>query len=98
MLIGLKVLLTSAMESEITVAQNSWCSYAWRMENERMAPQEMAADPVTNCAIVYVFFALFVTYFVDNVSATVSYDQKEFLDIRTAITHSVLEEFFFFNE
>jgi hypothetical protein len=44
------------------------------------------------------FFKLFVTYFVDNVSATVSYDQKELLDIRAAITHLVMEEDFFFNE
>ena len=32
------------------------------------------------------FFALFVTYFVHNVDATISYDRKELLDIRTAIT------------
>jgi hypothetical protein len=44
------------------------------------------------------FFALFVTYFVHNVAATVSYDRKELLDIRTAITHLKLEKFFFFNE
>ena len=37
--------------------------------------------------------ALFVTYFVHNVSATVSYDRKEFLDIRTAITHLVKKEY-----
>jgi hypothetical protein len=30
---------------------------------------------------------LFVIYFVHNVAATVSYDRKEFLDIRTVITH-----------
>jgi hypothetical protein len=33
------------------------------------------------------FFALFVTYFVCDVAATISYDVKELLDIRTAITH-----------
>ena len=44
------------------------------------------------------FFALFVTYFVHNVAATVSYDRKELLDIRTAITHLKLDEEFFFNE
>ena len=55
-------------------------------------------DPVTSCSIVYVFFALSVNYFVHNASATLSYDQKELLDIRTAITHPVLEENFFFNE
>jgi hypothetical protein len=45
-----------------------------------------------------VFFALFVTYFVHNVAATVFYDRKERLDIRTAITHLELEEDFFFHE
>ena len=44
------------------------------------------------------FFTLFVTYFVHNVDATASYDQKELLDIRTAITHLELDEGFFFNE
>ena len=41
---------------------------------------------------------LFVTYFVHNVSATLFYDQKELLDIRTAITHLALNEDVFFNE
>jgi hypothetical protein len=40
---------------------------------------------------------LFVTYFVYNVDATVSYDRKELL-IRTAIIHLKLDEDFFFNE
>ena len=44
--------------------------------------------------IVCVFFA---TYFVRNVSATVSYDRKVLLDIRAAITH-VLDKDFFFNK
>jgi hypothetical protein len=44
------------------------------------------------------FFALFVTHFVHNVAATISYDRKELLDIRTAITHLDLDEDFFFNE
>ena len=44
------------------------------------------------------FFALFVTYFVHNVFATVSYYRKELLDIRAEITHPVLEEYFFFNK
>ena len=44
------------------------------------------------------FFALLVTCFVHNVAATVSYDRKEFLDIRTGITHTKLDEEFFFNE
>ena len=43
------------------------------------------------------FFALFVTYFVHKVAATVSYDRKELLEIRTAITHLELEEEFLFN-
>jgi hypothetical protein len=42
-------------------------------------------------------FALFVTYFVQNVSATDSYGKKE-LDIRTAITHLGLDKDFFFNK
>ena len=41
---------------------------------------------------------LFVTYFVHNVSATVCFDRKELLDIRTAITHLELDGDFFFNE
>ena len=41
---------------------------------------------------------MFVTYFVHNVAATVSYDRKELLDIRTAITHLEQDESFFFNE
>jgi thymidine kinase len=44
------------------------------------------------------FFTLFVTYFVHNVSATVSYGKKELLDIRTEITHLVLDKYFFFNK
>jgi hypothetical protein len=47
---------------------------------------------------VCVCFALFGTYFVHNVSATISYDRKELLDIRTAITHLELDEDLFFNE
>jgi hypothetical protein len=38
------------------------------------------------------FFALIETYFVHNVAATVSYDRKELLDIRTAITHLELDK------
>jgi hypothetical protein len=46
-----------------------------------------------------VFFpALFVTYFVHNFDATIAYDWKEVLDIRTAITHLELDKDFFFNE
>jgi hypothetical protein len=44
-----------------------------------------------------VFFALFVT-FLRNVSATVSDDREELLDIRTAITHLELNEYFYFND
>ena len=65
-----------------------------------MAPEEMAAilrSPNQLCFCVC-FFTLFVTYFVHNVSATVSYDRKELLDIRTAITRLELDEHFFFNE
>ena len=44
------------------------------------------------------FFALFVTNFIHNVAATLSYDRKELLDYRTAITHLELDKDFFFNE
>jgi hypothetical protein len=44
-----------------------------------------------NCAIMWGFFAIFVNYFVHNVSATISYGRKELLDIRTAITHLGLD-------
>ena len=44
------------------------------------------------------FFALFITYFEDNVSATVSYGKKELLDIRTAITHLGLDKDFFLQQ
>ena len=58
----------------------------------KIAQEEIAAD-------YYVFFfTLFVTYFVHNVSATISYGKKELLDIRTAITHLGLDEDFFFNK
>ena len=46
------------------------------------------------------FFALFITCFVYNVADTISssYDQKELLDIRTAIAQLKLDKEFFFNE
>ena len=44
------------------------------------------------------FFLLFVTCFVHNVAATISYDRKELLDIRTAIAHLKLYEDLFFSE
>ena len=48
-----------------------------------MGPEEMAA-----VFLFSVFFlSLFLTYFVHNVSAPVSYDQKVLMDIRAAITH-----------
>ena len=37
----------------------------------------------------------FKTYFVHNVAATVSYDRKRLLHIRTVITHHGLAELFF---
>ena len=62
-----------------------------------MAPEEMAAILQALNQLCYCAggFALFVTYFVHNVSATVSYDQKELLNIRTAITHLTLDKDFF---
>jgi hypothetical protein len=47
------------------------------------------------CYIAHVFawfVTYFLTYFVHDVAATISYDRKELLDIRTAITHLELEE------
>ena len=43
------------------------------------------------CYFVCVF-KMFLTYFVYNVDATVSYDRKELLDIQTAITHLKLDK------
>ena len=64
-----------------------------------MAPEEMAAVLCpTNCAIMWEFITLFVTYFVHNVSATVYYGKKELLDIKTAIIHLGLDKDFFFNK
>ena len=65
-----------------------------------MAPERMAAvlqSPNQLCYCVC-FFPLFLTYFVHNVSATVSYDRNKLLEIRTAITHLTLKDHFFFNE
>ena len=45
-----------------------------------------------------VFFTLFLTYFVHNVAATVSYDRKELLDIRSAFTHLELDKDLVLNE
>ena len=54
----------------------------------RMAPEEMAAVlQAPNQLCYFVFFHVVVTYFVHNVFVTVFYDQKQFLDIRTAFTH-----------
>ena len=67
---------------------------------ELTAPEGMAAILQSNNQLGYFvhFFPLFVTYFVHNVAATVSFDRKEHLDIRIAITHLELDEDFFFNE
>jgi hypothetical protein len=59
-----------------------------------MAPEEMAAvlqTPNQLCCCVFCL-VLFATYFVHNVSATVSYGKKELLDMRTAITHLGLDK------
>ena len=49
-----------------------------------MVPERMAAILWVPNKLCYFlcFFALFVTYFVHNVAATVSYDQKELLEQR----------------
>jgi hypothetical protein len=61
-----------------------------------MAPKEMAAVLRSRNQLYYCvcFFTLFLTYFVHNVSATVCYDRKELVDIRTAFTHPILDEYF----
>ena len=64
---------------------------------DSLAPEEMAAvlrAPNQLCYYV-VFFVLFVTYLVHNVSATVSYSKKKILNIRTAITHLGIDKDFF---
>jgi hypothetical protein len=61
-----------------------------------MAKEELAAvlrAPNQLCYCVC-FFTLFVTYFVHIVSATISYARKEHLDIKTVITHLVLDKDF----
>ena len=44
------------------------------------------------------YFGLILTVFVHDVSAIVSYDRKELMSIRTAITDLDLDEYFYFNE
>jgi hypothetical protein len=65
-----------------------------------MTPEGRAAVlSALNQPCYYVcFFALFVTCFVHNVAATVSYDRKELLDIIIAIAHLKMDKEFFFNE
>jgi hypothetical protein len=65
------------------------------MERERKATVLLSPNQLCYCVCLFV---LFVTYFVHNVSATVTYDRKELLEMRTAITHLVLKENYFFNE
>jgi hypothetical protein len=65
------------------------------MEREGMAAVLRAPNHLCN---VVCFFALFATNFVHNDIATVSYELKELLDNRTAITHLELDKDFFFNE
>jgi hypothetical protein len=48
--------------------------------------------------VCWFFGTLFVNYFVHNVSATVSYYNKELLDVRTAITHLGLDKDFFLQQ
>ena len=45
-----------------------------------------------------IIFLLILAVFVHNVSAIISYDRKELLDIRTSITNLNLDENFYFNE
>jgi hypothetical protein len=65
-----------------------------------MAVEEMAAVlRAPNQLCYYVgFFTLFVTNFVHNVSATVSYVKKKLLDIRSAITHLGLDKDLFLQQ
>jgi hypothetical protein len=57
-----------------------------------MAPEGMAA--ILRAPNQLCYFGSFFNYFVHEVAATISYDRKEFLDIRTLITHFELEKDF----
>ena len=47
----------------------------------------------TDCVFMFLYLRGGVlTYFIPNVAATVSYDLKELLDIRTVISHHGLAE------
>jgi hypothetical protein len=67
--------ISSSFISPLTCRVRSWSKNAAVLR----APNQL-------CYYVFIF-ALFVIYFVCNVSATISYEKKELLDIRTAITH-----------
>ena len=73
------------------------CSYLYHKlppKTLMMAPEGMAAVlSGLNQSCKKKMFAFFITCFVHNIAATVSYDRKELLDIRTAITHLRLDSF-----
>ena len=60
-----------------------------------MAPERMAAILLAlnqPCNFFIFYSALFLDHFIHNVAANISYDLKELLDIRTAITHLELDK------
>lgn len=70
----------------------------WVKDDARGRRQTFYGSP-TDCVFLFVYLRSLWFIFVHNVAAIVSYDRKEPLDIRTAITHHGLaENFFTFNE
>jgi hypothetical protein len=67
----------------------------WRRNVQCIASIFRAPDQFRHFVCI---FALILTLLVHNVSAIISYDWKDLLDIRTAITHLDLDEDFNFNE
>ena len=85
-----------------TLVQHHFIDITWsqtlfdKMASKRMADFYML---LTNCVICFALFVTcFFTYLVHNVAATVSYDRKYLLAIRTVITQHELEEAFSSNE
>ena len=86
---------SSGFKSKHSRGPGNYVDYLWIMVPKGIAAVLRAPNQL--CYFVH-FFSLFVTYFVHNVVAVISYDWKELLDIRTATTHLELDEDIFFNE
>ena len=82
---------TNTSEIIICIVKNNVGNASARQEPVEMA--SVLRPPKHLC-----YYECFLALFVYNVSATVSYDQKALLDIRTAITHLVLDESFLLKE